>query len=297
MTRTLTRLLLAAACSAWTLMAADSEDGSAKLSKRTVAASDGLKLVCEVGGQGDTALIFLHGWCGDRAYWKNQVSAFAPDYRVVTMDQAGHGESGKDRDQWTVASLGQDVESVVKALELNRVIVIGHSMGGPVGLIAAKRMPGKIVAVIGVDTIQNAEMKMRQDLAKQYLDALTADFEGSLKGLFAGLLPEQLEPGLKDWIASRAAAQDPKMAIGLMRDMTELEVKTLLAEAKVPVRCINSSGGFAFHTPTAAETNRKYADYKAVLIDNVGHYPMLEKPDEFNRKLREVLKEFDRKRD
>jgi pimeloyl-ACP methyl ester carboxylesterase len=45
-------------------------------------------------------------------------------------------------------------------------------------------------------------------------------------------------------------------------------------------------------TPTVVETNKKYADFGAVTIAGVGHYPMLEKPDEFNRKLRDVLKEF-----
>jgi len=60
----------------------------------------------------------------------------------------------------------------------------------------------------------------------------------------------------------------------------------------VPVRGINSGGGFQFYTPTAVETNKKYADFKAVTIPEVGHYPMLEKPNEFNEKLRETLKEF-----
>ena len=71
-----------------------------------------------------------------------------------------------------------------------------------------------------------------------------------------------------------------------------LDTKVLFKEAKTPVRCINSSGGFKFHNPTEIEVNKKYADYNAVLINDVGHYPMLEKPDEFNKKLREILKEF-----
>jgi len=84
---------------------------------------------------------------------------FAADYKVVTLDQAGHGESGKDRKAWTVESLAGDVESVVKDLGLKRVILVGHSMGGPVALLAAKRMPGTVVAVIGIDTLQDAEFK------------------------------------------------------------------------------------------------------------------------------------------
>ena len=58
------------------------------------------------------------------------------------------------------------------------------------------------------------------------------------------------------------------------------------------VRCVNSAGGYRLFTPTAVETNKKYADFGAVTMDGVGHYPMLERPDEFNRKLRDVLAEF-----
>src|SRR5262245_61590705 len=150
-------LLLSVPCILLPFSFAVGGDSDSKPTKETVLASDGLKIVCEVRGKGDTSLVFLHGWCGDREYWKNQVDVFAPDYRIVTLDQAGHGESGKDRKNWTVGSLAGDVETVAKELGLKRVILIGHSMGGPVALAAAKRMPGTVVAVIGVDTLQNAE--------------------------------------------------------------------------------------------------------------------------------------------
>jgi pimeloyl-ACP methyl ester carboxylesterase len=77
-----------------------------------------------------------------------------------------------------------------------------------------------------------------------------------------------------------------------MRDLFAVDTKKLLKEAGVPVRCINSAGGYQYFSPTAVETNRKYADYKAVTIDGIGHYPMLEKPAEFNAALRTLLAEF-----
>jgi pimeloyl-ACP methyl ester carboxylesterase len=264
--------------------------GGAKSETKTVRTADDVDIVCEVRGKGDTALIFLHGWCGERAYWKNQVDEFAKDYRVVTLDQAGHGESGKNRKTWTVDSLAGDVETVAKSLGLKRVILVGHSMGGPVGLLAAKRMPGKVVAVIGVDTLQNAEAKMPEEMRKKFLDAFESDFKGTMQTGLNGMLAEKSDADLKKWLIAHAAAQDQKMAMALMRDMWGLDQKVLLKEAKVPVRCINSGGGFAFHTPTAIDVNKKYADYDAVTIGMVGHYPMLERPTEFNEKLRTVLK-------
>jgi pimeloyl-ACP methyl ester carboxylesterase len=260
--------------------------------RRTIVADDGVKIVCEVTGAGDTALIFLHGWCGDRAYWKNQVDVFAKNYRVVTLDQAGHGESGKDRKEWTVNSLADDVAAVVKKVDLKRVILIGHSMGGPVALLAAKKLPGKVVGVIGVDTLPNVEHKLPEDVSKQFIAAFEKDFKGTMRGGLQGLLAEKTDPDLKKWLIERAEAQDQKMAVGLMREMTALDGKAALKEAKVPVRCINSAGGYQFFTATAVDINKKYGDFNAVTIDAVGHYPMLEKPAEFNEKLKQVLAEF-----
>ena len=258
----------------------------------TFRADDGLEIVGEVRGQGDTALVFLHGWCGDREYWKHQVEVFAADYRVVALDQAGHGESGKGRKAWTADGLAGDVETVVKALGLKHVILVGHSMGGSVALLAAKRMPGTVIAVIGVDTLQNAEFKLPEEVRKSILDGVEKDFKGTVRVTIAGLLPEKADAELKTWLQTKAEGQDPKMALALMRDLFGLDTRKLLKEAKVPVRCINSAGGYKFFTPTAVETNKKYADFGAVTIDGVGHHPMLEKPDEFNRKLRDVLKEL-----
>ena len=287
--------IIAVAVVAWLAVAA-LHAGDTKPVKKTIKAADGVNLVCEVQGKGDTALIFLHGWCGERAYWKHQVDVFAPDYRVVTLDQAGHGESGKDRKSWTIESLAEDVDTVAKELGLKRVILIGHSMGGHVSLVAAKRMPGTVVAVVGVDTLQDAEFKMPEEVREKFMKLFEADFKNAMKIALPGMLPEKVDPDLKKWITERAEANDEKMAGALMRNLSGLDLKVLLKEAKVPVRCINSGGGFQFHTPTAIKTNKKYADYDAVIIESVGHYPMLEKPAEFNEKLRGVLKEFSGKK-
>ena len=291
MNKQVTRLLFAVTL---LVLLPASVDAASKVkpTRKTIRAADGTKILCEVRGKESTALVFLHGWCGDHEYWKNQADVFADDYRVVTLDQAGHGGSGKERKEWTVSSLAGDVESVVKALGLKRVILIGHSMGGPVALLAAKRMPGKVIGVIGVDTLQNVEFKMPEEVRKKFLADFDKDFKGTLRMAFPGMVSEKTDPELKKWLLTRAEAQEPTMAVGLMHNLSEQDMKVFLKDANVPVRCINSGGGFQFFTPTSIETNKKYGDYNAVIIEDVGHYPMLEKPDEFNQKLREVLKEF-----
>ncbi len=255
-------------------------------------ASDGLEIAFEARGKGDTALVFVHGWCSNADSWQHQVEPFAADYRVVTLDLGGHGQSGRNRKTWTVAGFAGDVEAVIKKLGLERVVLVGHSMGGPVSLATAKRLPGTVIGVVGVDTLQNAEHKFPEEQRQQFLKGFEENFEQTMTIGLTGMLPEKADPKLRERFLATALATDRTMALAAMRDLGEIDEKSLLQEANVPVRCINSGGGFLFHVPTAVETQQKYADYRAVLIEEVGHYPMLEKPDEFNTKLREVLKEF-----
>src|SRR5260370_4153827 len=238
--------------------------GPSKSVKNTFRADDGLEIVGDVRGRGDTALVFWQGWWGAREYWKQQVEVFAADYRVVALDQAGHGELGQARKAGTADGLAGDVEAVVKALGLKRVILVGHSMAGWVALLAAKRMPGTVVAVIGVDTLQNAEFKLPEEVKKPIFDGALKDFKRTVRATFDGQLPEKTDAEVKEWLKTKAEGQDPKMAIALMRDLFGLDTRKLLKEAKVPVRCINSAGGHKFFTPPAAPTNTKYSHLGAV---------------------------------
>jgi hypothetical protein len=79
-----------------------------------------------------------------------------------------------------------------------------------------------------------------------------------------------------------------------MRDLSRVDTPTLLRQAGVPDRCINAAPVGQFANATAIDINTKYADFDALIMQSVGHFHMLEKPAEFNQKLRDTLKEFTR---
>ena len=259
----------------------------------TITTADGMKLVCDTQGQGDTALVFLHGWCGDRHWWKHQMPVFARNYTVVAIDQAGHGESGKDRKAWSVDQLASDVKSVVEKLGLKKVILVGHSMGGQVSLAAASKLPGIVIGVVGVDTLHNVENKTPEDQVKMFMEMFDKDFAGTMAYLFKGMLPEKTDPDLVKWILSGAARQDKTIALAHMKSLLASDAGKLMKDAKVPVRCINAAPGtLQFSQKTTVDINQKYGDFNTVIMEGVGHFPMLEKPSEFNEKLTAVVKEL-----
>ena len=109
-----------------------------KVAALTVPSIDGIPIAYEVHGQAEPALVLVHGWSCDRSYWKEQVDYLSPQYRLVLVDLAGHGESGAGRKDYTMASFGADVAAVVDSLKLQKVVLAGHSMGGDVVIEAAK---------------------------------------------------------------------------------------------------------------------------------------------------------------
>jgi pimeloyl-ACP methyl ester carboxylesterase len=252
-------------------------------------AADGVELAYDVRGKGDTALVFVHGWSCDRTFWKDQLDELAADYRVVALDLGGHGKSGDNRTAWTIASLGGDVQAVIESLGLQRAIVIGHSMGGPVALDAARRMPGRVIGVVGVDTLHDAEHKMPPDMTATILKGFETDFAGSVRQAMAFMFREGTNPALVEWVTSRMTAAKPAIGTPLMRELFTLDLAPMLAAAKVPIRCVNAAPYGQAAQATNVAANRKHADFDAVIMDDVGHFLQLEKPAEFNTRLRAVL--------
>jgi len=266
----------------------------------TVKAADGVPIVYEVRGPAEAAgpaLVFVRCWACDRTYWREQVDVFAADHRVVTLDLAGHGESGAGREAWTVTGLAGDVQAVVEALareeRLERVILIGHSMGGPVSLEAARLMPGRVAAVVAVDTLHQAEMAIPEEQVTQMVAGFESDFAGTTDRFVRMMYREDADPAVVDWTVKKAQSANQEAAIALMKDFGTLDFPALFEAANVPIRAINAAPEVPGQMETTVEANRQYADFDAVLMPGVGHFLQLERPAEFNRHLREVLAELE----
>jgi len=252
-------------------------------------AADGLPIAYDLRGAGSPALVFIHGWACDRTYWREQLDAFAGEHRVVAIDLGGHGSSGKERDDWSLTRLAGDVRDVVEELDLDAVVLIGHSMGGPVALEAAPLLAPRVWGVVGVDTLHDAEMRFPEDLANRILDMLEADFDGMWERSAEWMFSSQPDPALVDWFLAKRDTVDRAAVIAVARAMYRHDVAASFHGAGVPIRCINARARPPVGLPTETERNQTHADYDAVILDGVGHLLMMEDPERFNATLRKVL--------
>ncbi|HJU94047.1 MAG TPA: alpha/beta hydrolase [Pyrinomonadaceae bacterium] len=254
-----------------------------------VNAADGVPIQYSVQGKGDTALVFVHCWACDRTYWDNQVAEFAKNYRVVTIDLPGHGQSGQGRKTWSIPSFGEDVKAVVTKLDLKRVVLIGSSMGGPISLEAARAMPDRVVAIVPVDSLLNVEQKIAPEQLDAIIKQMQADYKATITGLTNQFFFSPNTPAaVKERVLKDSTSRPPELAIAIMKGILSYDVAPTFRETKVPIHAINGD-----RAPTNLEANRKYApQFDASIIKGSGHYPMLENPAGFNQALAEILKKL-----
>ena len=112
--------------------------------------ADGVALSCYVLGKGDP-LLLLHGLGGSKITWLPVLAPLAQKFRVIVPDLPGHGESEKPRREYTSRFYARCVRHLLDALEVERTVVVGNSLGGRIALELALRSPGRVAALALLD--------------------------------------------------------------------------------------------------------------------------------------------------
>ena len=251
--------------------------------------SDGVPIHYDVQRAGAIALVFVHGWCNDRRYWDSQVGYFEPHYTVVALDLAGHGASGRDRTKWNVPAFGQDIVAVVEQLGLEQVVLIGHSLGGPVIVEAARRLPTSVIGLVGADTWWNVEQIRTPAQVAELAAPFRTNFVEAMRTFVRTMFVPTSEPTLVEHNLAGMSAAPPHIGIGAITEYwgNDRNLGEGLQEVKAPKIAINS-GSFR---PTNMEAAQRHG-IEVMLMSGVGHFVMMENPQTFNRLLHEAVKKF-----
>lgn len=265
-----------------------SDQAAMSVVRDSVLSADGVMVYYEAYGQGDRAVVFVHGWSCDGSYWARQVETFKDEYRVVTIDLAGHGKSGSNRQAWTFERFGDDVAAVANALDLKEVALVGHSMGGAVCIEAARRLPEQSVVLIGVDTHQNLWQIGTPAEAEAFIAPFREDFVGRTREFVASIFGPNADSTLVSQVVADMVDTDPAIAVAIFETYSAYDASKALADMRKPIRAINSD-----MWETDVEGNRTVAEsFEVEIMPGVGHFPQLEAPAEFNIALRKMLHEF-----
>ena len=247
------------------------------------ASVDGIDLHWTPAGQGQQAVVFVHGWTCDESSWDGQVSALAADYQVITLDLPGHGRSEAPADDaFSMDLFARAVEAVRAEAGVDRIVLVGHSMGTPVIRQYALMFPEHVAALVLVDgLVRFADGASDVTLPPMTGESGLAAREGMIRGMFS----EATTPELQQRILSMMLGAPEATAAGAMSatwDTTQWRNDPVT----IPV--------LALYADDSALADREamsslYPQFEYHEIPETGHFLMMEKPEEFNRLLREFL--------
>jgi len=244
-------------------------------------------------GQGDPALVFLHGWCDDSGSWGATLSEFSQGHRCLAPDMRGHGQSGQPRDHsYWPESLSNDVVAICEAAGVERPVLIGHSFGGFLAATVAQRFPGFARAIVVED----------QPLDLRGFTGQMRTVEGVIRSpehhmafrdqLFESMITSALGPADRDLISRSKLATPVEVGQALwapLFDLTEAEIAArsdalIDALAAQPSLVIDGQPQPEYHALVA----RRAPSARTMVIPS-GHWIHLEHAPEFRAALREFV--------
>ena len=252
----------------------------------TVKSDDGSSITYGVRGQGEVTMVFVHCWTCNHEFWKPQIGYFSKKHKVVWLDLAGHGLSNSQRKTYTMQAFGKDVAAVVNEIDGENVILVGHSMGGPVSIEAAKLLGDRVIGIVGVDTFytpfQCPESEKEID---DFVKPFKNDFKAASEQLMRSMFTPEADPDVITWVVRQMSVADQEMGISALYEIFRWNAKNVPSDLdKYSKKLFNINGA-----PTGKE---KALHESVVLIYGVGHFVAQVKPDEFNEALNQIIDEI-----
>jgi pimeloyl-ACP methyl ester carboxylesterase len=259
---------------------------------------EGTRLFYERHGEGHPPLIFVHGFSCAHDDWQAQVGFFHTRQCVVTYDLRGHGASSGDAAYCDIETYGADVSALMHTLDLPPAILIGHSLGCRVVLQAYLNAPQRVAGLalidgshMGTGDPQAAEQGMRQ-----HIEAV--GYPGMMRQFFADMFLAGSDPVLMERIVNRALTLPESIGIALFSRMVGWDAQYMeaaLQKVTVPLLLVQStyvdparvrvSLQPGTSTPWLELVRKRVATAQIEIVSGVGHFTMLEAPNEVNQQL------------
>jgi len=202
------------------------------------------------------------------------------------MNLAGHGASGSNRSDCSIANYAQDVAAVARDIANRQLVLVGHSMGGAVVLAATPLLGDRVIGIIAVEALRTVGLPpLKARDIEQRVAPFRADFIGATRHMVTtSLFPKDADHLLVQKVAYDMSLEPAAVAVPSMQALLAMDFAPLLPAIHVPVYAINSD-----LVPTdAARISKALPDFSLDVLGH-SHFPMLEAPQRFNARLLQDL--------
>ena len=248
--------------------------------RENIISDDGVMINYYIKGTDKKALVFVHGYSCSSEYWWPQLEYFSKDHTVIAVDIAGHGKSGLNRQEYSMDAFGNDVTSVIEHLDLEEVVLIGHSMGGPVIVKAANKLGVKTRLIVGVDTFHDLSTEGIGGFARTAVNTMFKLFyESMTEDSIDDFFIDKTDEDLARWIRNDALKSPKHISQGTLDALLTMNYPESLRELSIPIVALNAR---TFRETKLDSNMNTYKNLQIEFMEDVGHFIMLERPVEFN---------------
>ena len=248
---------------------------------------DGVGLAHADIGAGAPPLLFIHGWCCDHTHWREQVIAFHERHRTVAVDLRGHGDSDKPDQDYSINGFVDDIAWLCGKIGLEKPVVVGHSMGGVIGMNLVRKHPYLASALVMVDSpVIPLPEELQPVLAQTLASLQSPGYVETAKSFVATFMfRDDSNPELKASIIEGMAAAPQRLMWTALGDTV---AAANLAPGTIPVPSL-----FVRATTQIASADEIRARYPGTQVQDVdaAHFLQMENPQAFNDVLRRFIEE------
>jgi 3-oxoadipate enol-lactonase len=222
-------------------------------------------------------VIFLHGYPLDHRVWMPIIPLLKKGIRIIAPDLRGMGRSPSTEGVYSMELMAGDLIHLLDQLEIKKVVMAGHSMGGYVTFKFGQLFPERILGIALVATRSNPDPEEKKiERLQSARDVLNNGTSGIIKGMLPRLTKNSdLYPRIME-IMEGASKQG---VVGILQGIAEREnASTWLPTIQVPVVVIAGKEDQIVPLDEVFEMARKLPTVKLEVIENVGHMPMMENP-------------------
>lgn len=250
---------------------------------------DDVRIDVQIGGDGDDAIVLLHGFPLTKEVWSAQISALSQRHRVIAPDLRGMGKSSAADGPYLMETLAGDIAAVLDALSIERATFVGHSLGGYVALAFARmyseRMTRLVLVCSRIDADSRDRAKQRNELADaaESTNSIDAMLDAAIPPLFAEESLHQ-RADLVEKIRKIAQSNSAKGLAAMQRGMALRDPASDIAgDLPMPVLVVAGTSDRLVNLAEAEAVAQAFPHGRLVTIKASGHLPMVEAPDELTR--------------
>ena len=261
----------------------------------------GLTVHYESYGTGREAVVFIHGWTCDLTFWRKQEPLYA-SRRSLLVDLPGHGQSSKPVVGYPTDLMARGVEAAMRDAGVDRAVLVGHSLGGPVAYALLRQFPEKVIGLVLVDAsvvppsppeAGSTTVRRRRAARAQALDGMRdrqlrgPNGEQILLHEIEGMFSERTTPEMREEIRTKMLATPPHVRAKALTSPSGLRPARVGQTYDIPAIAVQAAD-----ERTGQRFDQMLRLFPRMMLeawDGYGHFLMMEDPERFNQVLERFL--------